>query len=71
MQERILHQAYYFCKDDNLSEATIKFGTFEEARRTCTKIYTPKICHNETNLLEDLIMKAEDLNPGKCFQLFF
>ena len=62
----MLHRAYFVCKDDELTQANIKIGTFEEARKTCADLYTPDICHNKTEatLLEDLIIRAEILNPG-------
>ena len=62
----MLHRAYFFCKDDELTQANMKIGTLEEARKTCAHLYTPDICHNKTEatLLEELIIQAEIINPG-------
>ena len=65
-EQRMLHRAYFFCKDDKLTQANMKIGTLEVARKTCADLYTPDICHNKTEakLLEDMIIRAEILNPG-------
>ena len=51
----------------------MKLGTLEDAKNICAEIYTPKICHNETeaSMLEELIIRAEVLNPEKCLILLF
>ena len=70
-EQNTLHRAYYFCKGDQLTQTNMKLGTLDDAKKNCTQIYTPKICHNETeaSVLQELIIRAEILNPGKCFIL--
>ena len=67
-EQRNLHQAYYFCKNDDLTLVNLKIGTLKEARDFCSEVYTPKIFHNRTmtKLLEDLVIRAESINPGEC-----
>ena len=41
-------QGFYFCTDDSISESSLKFGTFTEAKQSCSKIMTPNICNNQS-----------------------
>ena len=65
-EQRTIHRAYFFCKGDLLTQTNMKLGTLEDAKNICGQIYTPKICYNQTeaSMLEDLIIRAEVLNPG-------
>ena len=46
-------KGFFFCVEDSLSKSNLKFGTFSQAKDYCSKIMTPKICHNKT-LVEKL-----------------
>ena len=53
-------QGFYFCTGDSISESSLKFGPFTEAKQSCSKIMTPIICNNQSlvNTLKSLTLTS-------------
>ena len=56
----------YFCSDEEISQSTVKFGTYIEAQEKCnaTGIQTPLICTKSklSELLVDIIRNTSHIH---------
>ena len=39
---------YYLCAQDEISNQTLKQGSYAEAKNACTEIFTPQVCKDPT-----------------------
>ena len=55
-------EAMYFCSDEEIIIENVKVGTFRSADKHCEKIFTPRICDNQSlaHAVRDLALKAQE-----------